>query len=662
MQFDIDHRRVIIENVKPEIDAGRFPIKRVIGESVHVEADIFTDGHEAVSCALLYRSEKSADWTEIPMTPLVNDRWEVDFSVSEMGHYFYTLLGWIDPFKFWARSLVKRVEAGQDLAVELVIGSNLVQAARTNAKGDDAAKLDTYATAISKGGDDAVKQALSDELAQLMYRYTSRESATRYRELGIDVDRERARFSSWYEFFPRSCWDEANCEHATFKDAEKRLPYIAEMGFNIVYLPPIHPIGQAFRKGKNNNTVSLRGDVGSPWAIGSEEGGHKSIHRELGTLEEFRSLVKKTRDHGMEIAMDIAFQVSPDHPYAKEHVEWFRRRPDGSIQYAENPPKKYEDIYPFDFQTEQWKELWEELRSVFLYWIEQGVRVFRVDNPHTKPFHMWEWIIGTIRKDYPETIFLAEAFTRPKVMYYLAKSGFTQSYTYFAWRNTKWELMEYMNELTQSDVREFFRPNFWPNTPDILTEAMQLGGRPMFMSRLVLAATLTASYGIYGPAFELGENRAIAPGKEEYLNSEKYEIKHWNIKDPNSLSGLIAKVNRIRNENPALQTNQNLRFLNSSNDQVIAYIKATPDLNDIILTIVNLDPRYTQSSIVEVPIEDLRIEYNQPYQVHDMLTGNRYMWSGRHNYVELNPNNLPAHIFRVRRRITTEQDFEHYAG
>jgi starch synthase (maltosyl-transferring) len=662
MQFDLDHRRVIIENVRPEIDAGRFPIKRVIGESVHVEADIFTDGHEAVSCALLYRSEQSADWTEIPMTPLVNDRWEVDFSVSEMGHYFYTLLGWIDPFKFWARSLVKRVEAGQDLAVELVIGSNLVQAARTNAKGDDAAKLDTYATAISKGGDDAVKQALSDELSQLMYRYTSRESATRYRELGIDVDRERARFSSWYEFFPRSCWDEANCEHATFKDAEKRLPYIAEMGFNIVYLPPIHPIGQAFRKGKNNNTVSLRGDVGSPWAIGSEEGGHKSIHRELGTLEEFRSLVKKTRDHGMEIAMDIAFQVSPDHPYAKEHVEWFRRRPDGSIQYAENPPKKYEDIYPFDFQTEQWKELWEELRSVFLYWIEQGVRVFRVDNPHTKPFHMWEWIIGTIRKDYPETIFLAEAFTRPKVMYYLAKSGFTQSYTYFAWRNTKWELMEYMNELTQSDVREFFRPNFWPNTPDILTEAMQLGGRPMFMSRLVLAATLTASYGIYGPAFELGENRAIAPGKEEYLNSEKYEIKHWNIKDPNSLSGLIAKVNRIRNENPALQTNQNLRFLNSSNDQVIAYIKATPDLNDIILTIVNLDPRYTQSSIVEVPIEDLRIEYNQPYQVHDMLTGNRYMWSGRHNYVELNPNNLPAHIFRVRRRITTEQDFEHYAG
>lgn len=661
MQYDLDKRRVVIEKVTPEIDNGRFPIKRVPGEAVLVEADVFTDGHEAVSCALLYKTESSPTWTEIPMTFLVNDRWQAGFTVTEVGRYLYTILGWLDHYKFWSQALRKRVDAGQDISVELIIGANLVDAAAQNATGDPRAALSGYAAALRAGGPEATGIALSPELAALMYRYAPRDFATTYeRELGITVDRERARFSAWYEFFPRSIWGESDAEHATFKDAEARLPYVAEMGFDIVYLPPIHPIGVQFRKGKNNNVISGPDDPGSPWAIGSEEGGHKSIHTNLGSLDDFRSLVQKTKDMGMEIAMDIAFQSSPDHPYVKEHPEWFRMRPDGTIQYAENPPKKYQDIYPFDFDTPRWRELWEELRSIFLFWAEQGVRVFRVDNPHTKPFHMWEWIIGTIKEQYPETIFLAEAFTRPKVTYYLAKSGFTQSYTYFAWRNTKWELTEYMTELTRSEVKDYFRPNFWPNTPDILTEALQVGGRPTFVARLVLAATLTASYGIYGPAFELGVNKAIEFGREEYLDSEKYEIKHWNVNDPGSLKGLIARVNAIRRDNLALQSNESLRFVPTSNDQVIAYYKATPDLADIVLTVVSLDPNYAQSAFLDVPVDQLGIDPNQPYQAHDLLTDNRYIWSGRSNYVELNPRILPAHIFRVRRKVRTEHDFDYY--
>jgi starch synthase (maltosyl-transferring) len=432
------------------------------------------------------------------------------------------------------------------------------------------------------------------------------------------------------------------------------------MGFDVVYLPPIHPIGTTKRKGKNNSVVSEPGDVGSPWAIGSELGGHKSVNPDLGTLEDFKHFVAAAGSFGIDVAIDIAFQCSPDHPYVREHPEWFRMRPDGTIQYAENPPKKYEDIYPFDFETPAWRELWEELRSIVLYWIEQGVKIFRVDNPHTKSLRFWEWMIGTVKEKHPEVIFLSEAFPRPKVMYYLAKAGFTQSYNYFAWRNTRHELTEYFTELTRTEVKEYFRPNFWPNTPDILTEILQVGGRPAFISRLVLAATLGASYGLYGPAYELCENVPMAPGKEEYLNSEKYEIKHWDINRPDSLAPLMASINRIRRENPALQTNDGLTFHGTGNDLLIAYSKVTPDQSNALLVVVNLDPAHVQSGMVDLPLDALGLDPGHPFEVDDLLTGSRYVWNGPRNYVELDPQVLPAHILRIARNVRREQDYDYY--
>ena len=660
MHVDLDKRRVVVERVTPEIDAGRFPIKRVVGERVVVEADVFTDGHEAVSCVLLYRHSGSPDWAEVPMTPLVNDRWQAEFAITQIGRYSYTIKGWLDHFKYWSRSLAKRIDAGQDITVELLIGANLVKAASKNASGQDLEKLSTALAAMQAGSAAGAQQALSAELAALMYQYADRTASTTYeRELEVVADRVRARFGAWYEMFPRSAGQSVS-EHGTFKDVESKLEYIAALGFDVLYMPPIHPIGRVHRKGKNNTTTAQPDDVGSPWAIGADEGGHKSILPQLGSLADFRHLIAAAAEQGIEIAMDIAFQSAPDHPYVKEHPDWFRSRPDGTIQYAENPPKKYEDIYPFDFETEGWQELWEELLSVFRFWIKQGVTIFRVDNPHTKPFRFWEWLISSVKHDCPETIFLAEAFTRPKVMYYLAKSGFTQSYNYFPWRNTRWELTEYFTEVTTTEVRDYFRPILWPNTPDILTEHLQLGGRPAFITRLVLAATLGASYGIYGPAYELGENLPIAIGKEEYLNSEKYEIKQWNTKRPDSLSPLIARVNKARHEHPALHTNEGLRFVPTSNDQIIAYYKATPDMEDVVVMVVNLDPNYTQSGFVELPLAELGIDAQQPYQMHDLISDTRYIWSGQHNYVELNPQGVPAHIFRLRRRVRTEQDFDYY--
>ncbi|MDQ6693338.1 MAG: DUF3416 domain-containing protein [Chloroflexota bacterium] len=660
MRAEENRRRAIVENVRPEIDGGRFPIKRTVGGKIVVEADAFTDGHEAVSCVLLYREEKATEWTEVPMQPLVNDQWRAEFAVTQLGRYSYTVRAWIDPFKFWSRNLRKRVEAGQDVGVEMLIGAKLVEEASHLASDGDVQRLQHHATSLRSGTLEAIEVALSSELGELMYRHAERRYTTTYdRELKVIVDRERARFSAWYEFFPRSCWSQ-ECRHGTFRECEDRLPYIASMGFDVVYLPPIHPIGRTHRKGKNNNTVAGPGEVGSPWAIGAEEGGHKSVDPQLGTLEDFRHFVGAAKEQGLEVALDIAFQCSPDHPYVKEHPEWFRHRPDGTIQYAENPPKKYEDIYPFDFETSEWQELWEELRSVVTFWIDQGVQIFRIDNPHTKPLRFWEWLITTVKEDHPGVIFLAEAFTRPKVMYYLAKVGFTQSYNYFPWRNNKTELVEWFTELTTTDVREFFRANLWPNTPDILTETLQMGGRPSFMSRFVLAATLGASYGIYGPAYELGVNTPMELGKEEYLNSEKYEVKHWNVDTPGSLRALIARVNSIRNENPALQSNESLRFLPTTNEQIIAYYKATPGLEDVVITVVNLDPHYVQSCTIEMPIEELGLDPQQLYQVHDLLTDNRYFWSGRYNYVELNPHSLPAHIFRLRRLTQSAQGIDHY--
>jgi starch synthase (maltosyl-transferring) len=655
-----DNRRVIVEGVAPEIDSGRFPIKRVVGETVRVEADVFTDGHEAVSCAVLYRPEEAAPWTEVPMTPLVNDRWQAVFTVPAMGRYRYTVQGWLDHFKHWSGDLVKRVQAGQDVSVDLLIGAEYVEEAVPRATGNDQARLRFYLDTLREGGPPAIEAAFAPELAELMYRYTDRSAATTYdRELTVCVDRVRARFSTWYEFFPRSRWLD-DPQPGTLRDAIERLPYIAAMGFDIVYLPPIHPIGTTHRKGKNNNVIAQPDDVGSPWAIGSPEGGHTAIHPDLGTLEDLQALIAAAAGYRMEIALDIAFQVAPDHPYVQAHPEWFKSRPDGTIQYAENPPKKYEDIYPFNFAADEWESLWDELKGVVEFWIKQGVKVFRVDNPHTKALRFWDWLITGIKAQYPETIFLAEAFTRPKVMYYLAKAGFTQSYTYFAWRNARWELIEYFTELTRTEVSEFFRPNVWPNTPDILTEYMQLGGRPAFMSRLVLAATLAASYGIYGPAYELAEHEPIAPGKEEYRDSEKYEIKQWDIEHPLTLRLLIARLNRIRRDNPALQSNDGLRFVNTTNENLIAYYKATPDMENVVLTVVNLDPKYQQSGTVELPLEELQLDPNQPYQVHDLLTDTRYRWSGRQNFVQLSPQVLPAHVFQLRQRVHSEQDFDYY--
>ncbi len=662
MGIENGRRRVIIEGVKPEIDGGRFPIKRTVGEKVVVEADIFTDSHDALFCVVLHRKEGDSSWQESPMGFLINDRWRGSFTVTELGRYRYTVQAWVDHFKSWRQALGKKVEAGQDVSIDLSVGAALVEEASKRASGKVAKRLRELSASLSSSGksSERIPLALDEELAQLMAEYPDREFATTHeRELTVVVDPEKACFSAWYETFPRSCGPESG-QHGTFKDCQARLPSIAAMGFDVLYFPPIHPIGQTHRKGRNNTPVAGPGDPGSPWAIGSAEGGHKDVHPQLGSLEDLQSLIADAKEHGIEVAMDLAFQCTPDHPYVRDHPEWFRLRPDGTVQYAENPPKKYEDIYPLNFETDNWQELWDELKGVVLFWIDQGVHIFRVDNPHTKPFGFWEWLITEIKREHPEVIFLAEAFTRPKVMYQLAKLGFTQSYTYFAWRNTKWELTEYLTELNQTEVREFFRPHFWPNTPDILTEYLQMGGRPAFIVRLVLAATLGANYGIYGPAFELCENRPKEFGSEEYLNSEKYEIRHWDLESRDSLKDLITRVNRIRRENPALHRDWSLQFHPVDNDQLICYSKHTEDLTNVILVVVNLDPHHTHAGWLELPLQMLGLDGHQSYQVHDLLSDARYLWYGSRGYVELNPQTVPAHIFRVRRRIRTERDFDYF--
>ena len=623
--------RVVIRGVEPEIECGRFAIKRAVGEDVVVEADIFADGHDSIAAVVRYRHEDDESWVEVPMEPLGNDHWRAAFKVDKVGPYIYTITAWIDEFQTWYNDFQKRVAARQDVSVDLKIGAALLKSAAARTTGPDARKLQEV-------GDHLHREEVDEGLATLAAAHADRSNASHYRELRVTVDTVRARFSTWYEMFPRSC--------GTFKDCERILPDIAEMGFDVLYFPPIHPIGKSHRKGKNNSTKAEPGDPGSPWAIGGKQGGHKAIHPDLGSPEDFRRLVKKAKTLGIDIALDLAYQCSPDHPYVKEHPEWFRRRPDGTVQYAENPPKKYEDIYPFEFNSSHWRELWEELKSVVEFWIGQGVRIFRVDNPHTKPFDFWEWMIRDLKKKDPDLIFLAEAFTRPNIMYRLAKLGFTQSYTYFTWRNTQNELTEYMTELTGTPVRDFFRPNFWPNTPDILHEYLQTGGRAAFMARLVLAATMSSNYGIYGPAYELCEDVPREEGSEEYLNSEKYEIKNRDLHDPASLRPFISRVNAIRKENPALQANDGLQFHATQNDRLICYSKSTPDKKNVIITVVNLDPTWTQAGFVELPTEELGIDVRHPYQMVDLLTGAEFTWQGPRNYVELRPHEVPAHILR----------------
>jgi starch synthase (maltosyl-transferring) len=661
---DNGRKRVIIEGISPAVDGGRFPVKRTVGEHVRVEADIFTDGHDAIAASLLARREGSGQWNEIPMQPMGpgTDRWTAAFRVAELGRYAFKVQGWVDHFETWHRDLLKRIKAESDAEVDFLIGGDLVAAAAARADGADEAWLQARAGVLRSGKDrmELRIHATDAKLHELALRYPDKRFATESdREYSVVVDPVLARFSAWYEFFPRSTAEEPG-KHGTFADCEKRLPYIAELGFNVVYLPPIHPIGVKFRKGRNNNPESQPGDCGSPWAIGSAEGGHKAIHRELGTLEDFHNFVAKAKELELAIALDIAFQAAPDHPYVKEHENWFRKRPDGTIQYAENPPKKYQDIYPFDFESEDWRSMWAELKSVFDYWIAQGVTIFRVDNPHTKAFPFWEWAINEIKRDRPEVLFLAEAFTRPKIMYRLAKLGFSQSYTYFPWRNAKGETTAYLTELAQSPVREFFRPNQWPNTPDILTEFLQIGGRPVFGIRFLLAATLGANYGIYGPAFELMEHVPVRRGSEEYLNSEKYEIRHWDSEQPDSLRPLISRVNEIRRENTALQSDWELKFHVGENDQLICYTKESEDKSNLILTVVNLDPHHTQSGFVTLPLEELQIPQDRGYEAEDLLTGARYLWNGPRNYVELNPSRMPGHILKIHRRMKIETDFDYF--
>ncbi len=658
--------RVVIERVGPVVDEGRFPIKRVLGDEVQVEADCFADGHDVVACSLLWRGATASDWHSAPMQTIGNDRWRGRFTVDALGTWWYTVRAWVDPFLSWRHDFARRVELA-DLRLEARVGARLAaEAAQRAAQGADAALLAAWAEELERAAAGAADAAelkrigLDEARAALAARHPDLSHAqTCPHTLAVTVERERARFSSWYEFFPRSAAGDG-VRHGTFADCEAWLPYVQQMGFDVLYFPPIHPIGRVNRKGPNNTLVAQAHDLGSPWAIGAEEGGHLDVLPALGTLEDFRRLVQRAAGMGIEVALDIALQCAPDHPWVREHPGWFRRRPDGSIQYAENPPKKYQDIYPFDFESADWPAMWQALAGVFEFWVAQGVRVFRVDNPHTKAFGFWEWAIARVRAGHPDVIFLSEAFTRPKVMHRLAKLGFSQSYTYFTWRNSKQELTDYFTELARGPGREYFRPNAWPNTPDILPAALQFGGRAAFMARASLAATLAASYGLYGPAFELLEHRALRAGGEEYLDSEKFALHAWNRDDPVSLAAFIGALNRARRAHPALQRDDGLQFIDVDNDQLIAYAKTTPDRSDVVVCVVNLDPHHVQSGWIELDPGALGLEPQQTYQMHDLLSDSHFLWQGARNYVSLDPQRCPAHVMALHARLRREHDFDYF--
>jgi starch synthase (maltosyl-transferring) len=656
-------RRVIIENLAPQVEGGRFPAKRAVGEKLTVSADIFVDGHDLLNARLLYRLAGSEGYLRTGMTQLSNDRWSASILVSEQRDIYFTVEAWVDHFASWKDSVQKKLLAGQDIRVELADGARMILAAKDRAAAaeqqEDACRLQTFANQLTDLPDtDALELCADALLCDLMGSYLNHELISRApEELRVQIEPPLAACSAWYELFPRSTGPGGR--HGTFADVVSQLPRIKEMGFDILYLPPIHPIGETHRKGPNNNPVAAADDVGSPWAIGNADGGHSAVHPELGSLDDFRALVAAARQQGLAVALDIAFQCSPDHPWVSEHPEWFRRRADGSIQYAENPPKKYQDVYPFDFETADWQNLWHALRDLFLFWIEQGVTIFRVDNPHTKPFSFWCWCLEDIRRVCPEAIFLAEAFSRPKVMYRLAKAGFTQSYTYFTWRNSKQELAQYVTELSRSAPRDFFRPNFWPNTPDILPEYLQYGGRPAFLNRLLLAATLSSNYGIYGPAYELCDGTAIE-GTEEYQDSEKYQIKNWDLKQAGNLTSFITRLNRIRKAHPALQQTWNVKFLTAENDFVLFFAKYDDQQQDVVLIAVNLDPYHRQSAWLNLPLKEFGIDSRQPYMVHDLLGDDKFIWQGERNLMEFDPQVLPARIFHLKKRLKRETDFDYF--
>jgi len=644
------HRHIVIENVAPNVDGGRFAAKSVAGEPCSVTAHVYRDGPHVLRAVVRWRPKGKGTFREAPMTHVGNDEWSGEFPLERVGRYEFRVDAWTDALATWQGWIRRKAEAGEDLRSDLLEGAALAAGLRNDANAKDVRLLEELIATLRSPGKDATvaaARALDPSTTELFSRLDPRADVASSAVLEIAVDPRRAQFSAWYEMFPRSQGTDPT-RGSTFREAERRLPDIRAMGFDVLYLPPIHPIGVTNRKGRNNALVAGADDPGSPWQIGSAAGGHTAVEPALGTLDDFANFLGAARAHGLEIALDFAIQCSPDHPWVKEHPEWFAHRPDGTIKYAENPPKKYQDIYPIDFDTTDEKGLWEELLGVVLFWIENGVRIFRVDNPHTKPIRFWAWLLEQVGRTHPGVIFLSEAFTRPKMMKMLAKVGFSQSYTYFTWRNTKHELTEYLTELTQSDMKDYFRPNFFANTPDILPVILQKGGRPAFQQRLVLAATLSPSYGIYS-GYELCEGDAVA-GTEEYLDSEKYQIKVRDWNGPGNIKELVTRLNAVRQENPALQQLANLRFLETDNDQLLAYAKTSADRSNVILVVVNLDPSHAHHGTVCLSPEAIGMTSEgvaAGFEVEDLLTGDRYTWFER-NYVRLDPQvTAPAHVFRV---------------
>jgi starch synthase (maltosyl-transferring) len=639
-------QRCVVEKITPEIDGGRYAVKAIVGDIIPVEADVLADGHDILAAHLLYKHESEKQWQIATMQDLGNDRWGATFKVNQQGTYVYTVEAWVDHIATWQHEVEAKVKDGQHLVVEMLVGRDLLKAMAKRASKEDKAAITDAAKIMTDASryNEAIALAVGRQMHDWIVAYPDKANSFVHSERKLYVDREKARFSAWYSMFPRSA-ARVEGQHGTFADVEKLLPRIAELGFDVLYLPPIHPIGTAHRKGKNNSVICLEGEPGVPYGIGSVDGGHTAILSELGTLADFKQLIAACNKLGIEMAMDLAIQCSPDHPWVKDHPDWFKVLPDGSIKYAENPPKKYQDIYPVNFETEDWQALWQELKNVILTWADWGVKIIRVDNPHTKAFGFWEWVIAEVKAVHPDMIFLAEAFTKPKVMQQLAKLGYTQSYTYYTWRNSKTELIEYMNELTKGEMKHYFRPNFWPNTHDINPFNLQSGNEAMYLIRYFMAATLSSNYGVFGPTYEYIYHHGNPP-KEEYFNSEKYEIKYWNWEHRNKLTYVMTEVNRIRKENSALQDTNNIEFCPVDNENLIAYIKTAANGNKI-LCVVNLDGSNRQSGSIKIPLWKIGKSEWENYRVHDLISGAQYTWKGENNFVELDPNILPFHLFRI---------------
>jgi len=639
--------RIIIENVLPQLDGGAFAIKRIVGQKINVSADVFSDGHDVIECCVKFKHEFDTVWQEVRMNPSQNDEWFATFQVDKQGVYTYFIEGWVDYALNWQHGTERKINDNQYVKSELLEGAEYIRAILDKVEGYENDYLNRliYFFTTETEYENAIFEAKSTELVRIFKKYPIRFLENKSIDLQVYVDRKKALYSTWYEFFPRSATSEEG-RHGTFKDCERLLGRVADMGFDTLYFPPIHPIGEINRKGKNNTTNAEYGDVGSPWGIGSHHGGHKSTHPELGSIEDFKELVKKAQDLGIEVAMDYALQAAPDHPYVKDFPQWFKWRPDGTVQYAENPPKKYQDIQPIYFESSDWKNLWKELLDVALFWIEEcNIKIYRVDNPHTKPFYFWGWLIAEIKKKHPDVLFLAEAFTRPKIMNELAKQGFSQSYTYFTWRNSKKELTDYVLELTQTEQKEFYRPNFWPNTPDINPFALQYGNESIHLQKYFLAATLSSNVGIYGPVFEYMLSTPMAPGKEEYLDSEKYQFYKWDWSIQNKLIALITKINQIRKENTSLQQTNNIVFCETNNEQVMAYYKFDDDKQNETIMVVNLDSHQTGKAMIKLPLNQIG---RYDLAILDLITGNTYSWNNEWNYVELSAE-LPFHLFKIQK-------------